>query len=156
MNKEKLLDFQSPSRVIRNSRYPVYVFWGFIPLIVIYSFIFLNPIIDIQQHDTYYVIARLHFQVAVSIFFGVIGLVYLLLEKFALVRFLTFLHVIATIIFLSYLILFSNFFRAISDTVTFISSSQEVHLVGQWSYLIFICSNFLFLVNIVIGLFRGR
>lgn len=71
----------------------------------------LNSIIDINVHDTYFVISNLHLSILVSIFVLLQGILYLIVEKtkLNLNSLLTKLHFSFTFIFLSILFFLLNF-----------------------------------------------
>ena len=71
----------------------------------------LNSIIDINLHDTYFVISNLHLSILVSMFVLLQGILYLIIEKKKLKinSLLIKLHFLFIIIFLSILIYLLNF-----------------------------------------------
>ena len=71
----------------------------------------LDSIIDINMHDTYFVISNLHLSILVSIFVLLQGILYLIVEKtkLKLNSLLTKLHFSFTVIFLSTLFFLLNF-----------------------------------------------
>ena len=71
----------------------------------------LDSIIDINVHDTYFVISNLHLSILVSIFVLLQGIMYLIFEKtkLKLNLLLTKLHFTFTLVFLSILFFLLNF-----------------------------------------------
>ena len=71
----------------------------------------LDSIIDLNVHDTYFVISNLHLLIVTSFFVLLQGILYLIIEmmKLKLYPILIKLHFLFTIIFLSILIFLLNF-----------------------------------------------
>ena len=71
----------------------------------------LDSIIDINVHDTYFVISNLHLSILVSIFVLLQGILYLIIEKLKLKLYplLVNLHFLFIVIFLSILFCLLNF-----------------------------------------------
>lgn len=71
----------------------------------------LNSIIDINVHDTYFVISNLHLLIVTSFFVLLQGILYLIIEKLKLKLYplLVNLHFLCIVIFLSILIFLLNF-----------------------------------------------
>ncbi|MGS2739688.1 hypothetical protein [Sinomicrobium sp. M5D2P17] len=55
---------------------PYLVFWWMIPVIMGLGFLHPQETLDINIHDTYYVIAYLHMAILISFVFAIIGLGY--------------------------------------------------------------------------------
>ena len=52
-----------------------------IPIIMLIGVLSGDTVLDINVHDTYYVIAYLHFAILISILFGIIGMGYWIMQK---------------------------------------------------------------------------
>lgn len=123
-------------------------------IFILVSFVITNDkLVDVNIHDTYYVLAYQDFFIILSIIFGFTGLIYFVLEKlkFKFPIVLIFIHLFA------WLYGFSNLFYipmlGINDNVyytnTIISDNYLFHsLVTTTIGLI------IFLVNIFVGFFR--
>ncbi|MBO0321436.1 cbb3-type cytochrome c oxidase subunit I [Muricauda sp. CAU 1633] len=60
---------------------PHLIFLFAIPIILFVGILNGNAVLDINVHDTYYVIAHLHLAILVSILFGIIGIGYWAMKK---------------------------------------------------------------------------
>jgi heme/copper-type cytochrome/quinol oxidase subunit 1 len=67
------LDTSLMNRLIEK---PHLIFLRTIPIIMIIGLLSEDAILDINVHDTYYVIGYLHLAILISIVFGIIGCVY--------------------------------------------------------------------------------
>lgn len=99
---------------------PYISFWVLSLFMLIYGFYFQNNTLDINVHDTYYVISWFHVFLLISLIFLVIGLVYFTIHKLNKTKnsILTYIHIIGTI---GGLLLFT--------LVPYIFSSES-----KWSY----------------------
>ncbi|MBK8699228.1 MAG: hypothetical protein IPN29_06645 [Saprospiraceae bacterium] len=119
--------------------------WWTIPLILGLSIIGYNGIIDIQYHDTYFVIATIHLGYFFSTFLFIIGLIYWLIRKKTLVNWMTLFHVIFTISVFLVIILVSLFHRIFGE-----------EMVSFLVFLLLVLSQVIFLLNLTIGLIRNK
>lgn len=88
---------------------PHIVFWILIPITLLIGFLKPDKTLDINIHDTYFVIGLISLAVIISIIFGILGLGYWVIIKLngRLVNWLTIIHLIITIIgFFSIIIIF--------------------------------------------------
>lgn len=76
---------------------PYQSIWGTIPLILGLSMIGINSAIDLQLHDTYFVIASIHIGILFSFILGIIGSIYWLIRHKKLINWMTLFHVMSTI-----------------------------------------------------------
>ena len=159
MRSEETLDNFTSAMNSKKSRYPTYVFWGLIPILLIYSYLFLSPTgLDIQMHDTYFVIDLFHIRLFIVIYFGLIGFLYLKFEKFKLIKAMTFIHVLIT--FLVMILLPFNPMSASSlfsvDRLGYFDAYSTANFYCTMAILILVFAQLLFLVNLFIGFLRGR
>ena len=110
---------------------------------------------NINVHDTYFVIAHSHLYVFFALFYFVTGLTYLLCRPLKLIKALTGIHSIITIIgFFAYFILL-GIVKQMHDPHSLFDSTQETQNTGTVIILFLIALvQPLFLANIAVGLVR--
>ncbi len=128
---------------------PHIVFWILIPIILLTGFLKPDKTLDINVHDTYFVIGLISLAVLISIIFGILGLGYWVVIKLKrrLVNWLTIIHLIITVISFC-LILFIPFF--LSDSNQDFGSNLTMTL----STLAAVCVQLLYPVNIITAFIR--
>ena len=94
---------------------PYKAIWYSILFLFGLSIIGWNNTIDIQLHDTYFVIASIHMGVLFSIYLGVIGIIYWLIRKKKLVDWMTVIHVVITISTFAIIIITGLIFQKIIE-----------------------------------------
>lgn len=140
-------------RLLKNTHL---LFWGFIPIFLLYGFLNYKEAIDINIHDTMFVIATLHFMVFISIIFFVIGFTYYnsyKKGKLKLNNSLTVLHTIITIAGLLLVFIFS--FKSFSQ-VGWHSDVSKYMLYENYKLLtifIIVLVQLLFIFNFISGIF---
>ncbi len=149
MNSEEILDEQQLNPKKKNTIYPYCLIWGFIPILIIWIIkdVFPNSAIDIQMHDTYFVIAKSFILSSLAIYFGIVGFIYWCLRKANIRNWLTNLHLAITLLFIPILILL------FTKIYIFVLPS-EINYVVPWLIIAFIIGQLLFLLNILIQLLR--
>ncbi|MCL6295430.1 cbb3-type cytochrome c oxidase subunit I [Jejuia spongiicola] len=133
---------------------PHLVFLLSIPMIMLIGFINGEAALDINVHDTYYIIAYIHLAILISILFGIIGLGYwIMLEtNRKLSKLLNLIHITLTI----------GGFIAIWITSLILTESAEYEFddIGKRNLIIalilflMILGQFLYIINLIIGLFK--
>ena len=119
-----------------------------------FSIIGINSTIDIQLHDTYFVIASFHIGIVFSIFSGLIGFIYWLTRKIRLVNWMTAFHVVTTILTFVLIILTSLIFKRVIE--------ENFHAYLILNQIIFvliltaILSQIIFMVNLVYSLIKNN
>lgn len=103
--------------------------------------------IDLQFHDTYFVLATVHVGMILSIYLSILGYLYYLLRKLSLRRCLTVIHVLSTLILVLGITLFFLFNKTPSLMLT--SLYQEVFV---FILSVFLLSKLILLVNIALSL----
>lgn len=133
---------------------PYKVIWYSVLFLIGLSIIGWKNTIDIQLHDTYFVIASIHIGVLFSIYLGVIGIIYWLIRKKKLVDWMTVLHVIFTISTFALIITTGLIFQKVieSDFEIFRTVNQILFVV----FLIALLSQLIFITNLIIGLIRNK
>ena len=138
-----------------------HLFFAAIPIVLIYTLAWSNSALDIQMFDTYIVIAHSQLGIFVSILFGFFAFVYWLFEKknIRLNKWLSVIHIIVTFVFFAFLL--ANVFRPypfhyVEGTGAAAEYFQKACFVFYWLILLFVFGQLLFLVNVVIGILKGR
>jgi len=99
----------------------------------------LKKTMDIQMHDTYFVIALIHVGILFSIILGVIGLLYWLMRKKKLINWMTIVHVFTTIAsFVSILIGAMLATKIFFLQIDILSPLSIIILIGLLSQLLFL------------------
>jgi heme/copper-type cytochrome/quinol oxidase subunit 1 len=133
---------------------PYKAIWYSILFLFGLSIIGWNNTIDIQLHDTYFVIASIHIGILFSIYLGVIGIIYWLIRKKQLVDWMTVIHVVITISTFALIIITGLIFQKIieGDFETFRTVNQILFVV----ILIALLSQLIFIINLTFGLIRNK
>lgn len=131
--------------------------WFFITAVVIllsgiiHHFFSEDTVFDLNIHDTYYVIPHIYLAVAFTLLYLLAGCIYWTLRNFKLVRILTLVH---TIISVGGVILFWTLLPTLRATDTIFVRRAET---AEWIlYGLVLFTQQLFIINIVIGLTKGR
>ena len=129
-------------------------FWGLIPLFFILSFLGRNFTVDIQMHDTYFVVSPFHIGQLLCFEFFIFGLIYWLLRKNRLLSFLTSSHILFTITCTIIVILYHLFNgRFQTHDLNFLKIGRTWYSI---IILLYVISQILFLVNIIYALITNR
>lgn len=133
---------------------PYKAIWYSVLFLIGLSIIGWNNTIDIQLHDTYFVIASIHIGVLFSIYLGVIGIIYWLIRKKKLADWMTVIHVVITISTFALIIITGLIFQKVieGDFETFRTVNQILLVV----ILIALLSQLIFLTNLIFGLIRNK
>ncbi len=134
---------------------PYIIFWVLIPLMMIYGFFQGDETLDINIHDTYYVIIKLQIWYFLSHIFAIFGILYWLLIFFnrKIIRRLTSIHVFTTIIGILLLTIISPLFA--KEAFQIVDNREENILITESIVLfIIIIAQVLFLINLSIGLYK--
>ena len=132
------------------------LFWGNIPLIWLAVSLLPAEAIDIQVHDTYWVIAYYHLAIPITILLAGIGLLYWLFRKKQLVQWMTIFHTLITM--LPILVLFIGYGFPSEDGVgDYIEGDAIGRSLFYLSLLLsFILGQILFVLNLLIALFKKQ
>lgn len=131
---------------------PHKVLWWSIPLCLIVSILATDSFIEIQMHDTYYVIAAFHLGLFFSLVLSILGVGYWLVRSKRLNIWMTATHVISTLLLFLALLFESFIFRKILTLQIglFIWFNKLFALIT----VLFFVSQLIFLVNTVISMSR--
>ncbi len=138
-----------------------WLFWGCIPIFLLYSFFAKNEI-DINIHDVMFVIATKYLAYGVSLIFFITGLGYYLSyksEKFKAHAMLTILHVALTFLGLGFLIFVPEYryelpVETTEDMMNNHSKAMLNFNLRQFGWLSLFIAQPILILNLTIGLFR--
>lgn len=132
------------------------LFWGSIPLIWLATLLLPAEVIDIQFHDTYWVIAYYHLEIPITILLAGIGLLYWLFRKKELIQWMTIFHTLITILPILVLFIKCGFPKedGVGDYIEGDAISRSIPYLIL--LLLFIFGQILFVLNLLIALFKKR
>ena len=142
---------------------PYKIFFGFSIVMILvgvfFGFLYGNSAIDIQLHDTYFVVNLYHFFIIVAIFQVLIGSIYWLFRKMKLIFLLTGFHVLGSILPLFPIIYLFTYLGLPSVPRRYYSFSSY-DFEGGFSFynsllssliFIFLAAQLLLVLNVLIG-----
>jgi heme/copper-type cytochrome/quinol oxidase subunit 1 len=132
---------------------PHLIFWISIPILMIIGLIGENKVLDINVHDTYYIISHTHLAIFISFNFGIIGLGYWLALKTIrkLSKLLSLIHIIITFGGIILIWILSQLFReSIMEQEYNTNLSLSITLIT----VIVILGQIIFPINIIRGLIK--
>ena len=114
-----------------------------------------NGGIDINIHDTYYVMSNYHFATLISILFGIIGLIYWIVKKVNgnLSKSLNLIHVALTFGGIFLILILNEFFR---KSIMEYDFNENLTLVIYLISAVVIFGQIIFPINIISGIIRKR
>lgn len=138
------------------------LFWVCIPIFLLYTFFNSDAVIDINIHDTMFVIAIKHAMIFGSFVLFIIGLVYYLSyqsNKFRLFNSLTIFHALVTFVGLIILFLIPKFQYELpvdgtKDMLENLRKLQLNNVAMQYSVAGVVFAQLVFIINLTIGIFR--
>ena len=139
---------------------PYLIFWLSIPLIILIGFISGDEPLDINVHDTYFVIYHIHLAILISIIFGIIGFGYWITQKAnrKLSKWLNLIHVMLTIGGLLLIWILFQFYRQ-PEPETLLSDfdyNEKLNISILITALIVIFGQIVYPINIISGIIRKR
>lgn len=131
------------------------------PAILFFAFSLIptDETIDFQLHDSYTVIAQSHIFIAVGLILLFIVALYFLVSKFLGSIKLTWLHVLLTSFFISFIFYITPTFRFFQPQMprryySYYEFETSLNNLIFYSALILFLSQFLFLINIIVGIVK--
>lgn len=133
---------------------PYKVIWLSIPILLILSLIDIGSALDIQMHDTYFVITSFHLGILLSIILALIGFLYWLVKEKRLINWMTFIHVIVTLLTFLIIVLAGLSFKNLvqSDFGMFRVINQLIFVL----VFVSIVSQIVLLINLIISSIRNE
>lgn len=125
--------------------------WLSIPFILLMGISDLNESININFHDTYFVVSNWHLAILISMYFALLGLIYwsLIKSEFKPIEWLTLIHLGCTIdtLFFIWLILFFDWFSKNNSTLLTEISNQSWVIISCLG--LFILGQIIFVINVL-------
>ncbi len=139
---------------------PHLIFLFAIPVLLLIGILSWDTVLDINVHDTYFVIAHLHIAILLSVVFGLLGLGYWIVLKVGgkLSKVLTLVHMVFTIGGVLGLYLLPVFSFTSESTSNFPQYDDLVikNIMTVCVLVIMVCAQLLYLANVTIGVFGKR
>ena len=128
-------------------------------LYFIVSFFFFNQTMDIHLHDTYFIIALTYLLRFLAGSLLLFWLLYKVLYKYLLSGFLSWTHIISTLIATILILTFNNWSEEIYSTKGFVSLNdlkqfQRYNTILSMLTVILAAGQFIFLINLLGGLVK--
>lgn len=142
---------------------PHILFLILIVILLSYGFYRGNEIVDINIHDTYFVISWKHLMLLISTIYGLLALVYFSILKlnFRLINWMTVFHVLISVIGLVAIFALPKLMRDSFpiDLTTIMEDTKYNEQVGYGivvSIFALLVAQILFFINIIYALVKGR
>jgi len=125
-----------------------------IPLIFVLPFLGKNGAFDLQLHDTYFVFSSLHIALACTTILGISGVIYWMLRDYKLIPTFSTIHSIVTpLSFIGIILIAIRHTTLGNRDLEIFKTLSSVTLI---LILLFIGGQLLFIINIIVGLIRGK
>ena len=139
---------------------PYLIFWISIPIIILIGFLSGTEPLDINLHDTYYVIEHGVISILISIIFGIIGLGYWILTKTnkRLSKWMNLIHIVLTIGGLLIIWVLLQLYRE-PETETLLSDfdfNKNLNIATFIITLIVIFGQIVYPINIIRGIIKKQ
>ena len=136
------------------------LFWGLIPLILIYGFFNREEALDVNVYDSYFIFQLYFVLIPLCLYMYLVGLGYYLSynsNKFKPLDFLTITHVFLTVIGLLILYFVPQFpsFHS-NDLNANVRNIMLYQNLRKFAVLGVVFAQIVFLINLTIGIFRKR
>lgn len=142
---------------------PYFIFLTLIVIFLAIGFLNAEETLDINIHDTYFVISYLYFAVLLSVIYTFLAILYfaLIKLKFPLIKWLISIHVIVSVGGLVLIWIFSQLKREMApgDIESYIAGMtfNDKMLLGIFiTVLTMVATQVVFVVNVVQALVKGR
>lgn len=134
---------------------PHLIFLLAIPIITLIGILSGDAMLDINVHDTYYVIAYLHLAILISILFGIIGIGYWIMQKAdrKLSKWLNWIHIGLTFGGTLIVWILTKFYR--TEIMEF-EFNNNLTLIITLIILLVIVGQLIFPINIIYGLIKKK
>lgn len=133
---------------------PYKILWWTIPVMFLLIVFGIDSTFDIQKHDTYYVVSSLHLTMLFTLILSFLGGIYWLLRFHKLQPILNMIHALGTS-FCFIGIVLSAILQSIYRTKDMLLFN-ELNSIGAILIFMFFIFQFIFIINILIGLIRGK
>ncbi len=136
---------------------PYLFFWGLIPLLLVLGFVKSDEVININIHDTYFIIVMFHFVIFLSFLLLILGLGYWIVLKLKkrLFKILSVLHVgftfLGIVVLLITLMIPNNI---ITSTNTLLDSLKTINILLTLGVLLIVFGQVFYPFNILLSLFK--
>ena len=134
---------------------PHLIFLLSIPIIILIGIMSGSADLDINVHDTYYIIAYLHLAILISILFGIIGIGYWLMQKAdrKLSKWLNWIHIGLTFGGTLIVWILTKFYR---NEIMEWEFNNNLTMVITLTVLLMIIGQLIFPINIIYGLIKKK
>ena len=131
------------------------ILWWTIPIIFLLFALDGNSVLNLQWHDTYFVLSALHVALILSLIPGILGVIYWKLKSSNLNTKLSLIHSIGTslsVVGIALIFLFLELFH-ITGNFELFKILNSLHAI---LFLIFLSLQLMFIANVIIGLSQGK
>lgn len=134
---------------------PHLIFSLTIPIIALIGILSGEAVLDINVHDTYYVVAYLHLAILISVLFGIIGMGYWIMQKAdrKLSKWLIWTHIGLTFGGILVVWILTHFYRTEIMEYEF---NNNLTLIIMLIVLFMIFGQLIFPINIIYGLIKKK
>ncbi len=134
---------------------PHLIFLIAIPIVMIVGILFIDATLDINVHDTYFVIAYFHFAALISILFAIIGVGYYLIQKSdrKLSKWLNSTHIGLTFGGTIVVLILTQFYR---EDVMEYEFNNNLSLSILFVIFLMVLGQLIFPINIIYGLMNKK
>ncbi|MCB0653372.1 MAG: hypothetical protein KDC85_19005 [Saprospiraceae bacterium] len=132
----------------RMTQNPYNFLWGFVPILMALALFFIaDSFIDVQIFETYYAVSTFHTAVIFSMYLVFAGLLYWLFRKVKLIHWMTIVHVVLSILMPAGVLFLSR--AVLKEDPAPVNGTLLVLFSLVWVF-----SQLLFLINLVMGAIR--